>query len=159
MQARIYNTPKKASVIFDPFFTSGIAKCKIDKIFKIRNWVRLRNKQHCSKELLNSFPMNGHSFKSFLPNWTHAQRIDPWNSMILFVSSSNNSNRESKYSSLCGHRGFLLCAWKPIIRKPSNAPTNKIIQKKKKNNNNNSNNSNDDNNSNNNNNNGFNNRV
>ena len=38
---------------------SDSAKSKSDKFFKITNWVRLKNKQHHSKVLLNSFPTNG----------------------------------------------------------------------------------------------------
>ena len=34
---------------------------KTYKFSKITNWVQLKNKQHHSKVLLNSFPMNGHS--------------------------------------------------------------------------------------------------
>ena len=37
-------------------FTLDNAKSKIDKYSKITNWVKLKNKQHCSKVLLNSFP-------------------------------------------------------------------------------------------------------
>ena len=40
-------------------FTPNSAKSKIDKFSKITNWVKLKNKQHHSKELLNSFAMNG----------------------------------------------------------------------------------------------------
>ena len=32
---------------------------KIDKFSKITNWIKLKNKQHQSKVLLNSFLMNG----------------------------------------------------------------------------------------------------
>ena len=46
------------------FLTSDSAKSKIDKSSKITNWVKLKkknnNKEHHSKALLNSFPMNGH---------------------------------------------------------------------------------------------------
>ena len=42
-------------------FTPESAKSKIDKFSKIANWVKLKNKQHHSKVLLNSFPMNGHT--------------------------------------------------------------------------------------------------
>ena len=45
-------------VVINPF-TSDSAKSKIDKFSKITNWVKLKNKQHHSKVLLNSFPMNG----------------------------------------------------------------------------------------------------
>ena len=41
---------------FNPF-TFHRAKSKIDKCSKITNWVKLKNKQHHSKVLLNSFPM------------------------------------------------------------------------------------------------------
>ena len=34
---------------------------KIDKLSKITNWVKLKNKQNHDKVLLSSFPMNGHS--------------------------------------------------------------------------------------------------
>ena len=44
---------------FNPF-TPDSTKSKIDQISKITNWVKLKNKQHYSKELLNSFTMNGH---------------------------------------------------------------------------------------------------
>ena len=37
------------------------AKSKMFKFFKITNWVKLKNKQHNSKVLLNSFPINGHT--------------------------------------------------------------------------------------------------
>ena len=40
-------------------FTPDSAMSKIDKFSKITNWVKLINKQHHSKVLLNSFPMNG----------------------------------------------------------------------------------------------------
>ena len=42
-------------------FTPDRAKSKIDKFCKITNWVKLTTKQHHSKVLLNSFPMNGHT--------------------------------------------------------------------------------------------------
>ena len=34
-------------------------KSRIHKFSKIANWVEWKNKQHLSKVLLNSFPMNG----------------------------------------------------------------------------------------------------
>ena len=36
-------------------------KSKTDKFSKIKNRVNLKNKQHHSEVLLNSFPMNGHT--------------------------------------------------------------------------------------------------
>ena len=42
-------------------FTRDSAKSKIDKFPKITNWLKLKNKQHHSNVLLNSFPMNGHT--------------------------------------------------------------------------------------------------
>ena len=41
-------------------FTPDSDKCKLDKFSKRTNWVKLKNKQHHSKVLLNSFPINGH---------------------------------------------------------------------------------------------------
>ena len=55
--ARNTTTPKQNDIM--PF-TSNSAKCKVDKFSKIRNRVKLNNKQHHSKVLLNSFPMNCH---------------------------------------------------------------------------------------------------
>ena len=46
---------------FNPF-TPDSAKSNTGEISKITNWVKLKNKQYHSKELLNSFPMNGHTF-------------------------------------------------------------------------------------------------
>ena len=43
-------------------FNPDSAKSKIDKVPKIVNWVKLKNKQHHSKLMLNRFPMNGHTF-------------------------------------------------------------------------------------------------
>ena len=43
---------------FNPF-TPDSAKSETDQFTKITNWVKLKNKQHHSKILLNSFPMNG----------------------------------------------------------------------------------------------------
>ena len=45
---------------FDPL-TPDSAKSKIDRNSRITNWVKLKTKQHHSKVLLNSFPMNGHT--------------------------------------------------------------------------------------------------
>ena len=42
-------------------FPADRAKSKIDKFSKITNWVKMREKQHHSKALLNRFRMNGHS--------------------------------------------------------------------------------------------------
>ena len=43
-------------------FTPDSAKSKIDKFFsKITNWIKLENKLHRSKVLLNSFLMNDHT--------------------------------------------------------------------------------------------------
>ena len=41
--------------------TRDSAKSKTDKVSKITNWVKLENKQHLSKILFNSFPMNAHT--------------------------------------------------------------------------------------------------
>ena len=41
--------------------TPDRAKSKIYKFPKISNWVKLKNKQHHSKVLLDSFPMNDHT--------------------------------------------------------------------------------------------------
>ena len=46
------------TLTFDPF-TSDSGKSKTDKCYKITNWVKL--KQHHSKELRNSLPMNGYT--------------------------------------------------------------------------------------------------
>ena len=45
---------------FNPF-TPDRSKSKLDKFTKIINLVKLKNTQHHSKVLLNSFPMNGHT--------------------------------------------------------------------------------------------------
>ena len=42
-------------------FTPNTAKSKVD------NWLKLKNKQHRSKVLLNSFPMNGRTLGFFCP--------------------------------------------------------------------------------------------
>ena len=42
-------------------FTPDSVKSNIDQFSKITNWVNSINKQHLSKVLLNSFPMNGHT--------------------------------------------------------------------------------------------------
>ena len=42
-------------------FPPDKAKFKIDKVSKITNWVKLKNKQHHSKVLLNRFLINGHT--------------------------------------------------------------------------------------------------
>ena len=42
-------------------FTPDSAKSKIDEFYKVTNWVKLKTKQHHSKVLRNSFPMNGHT--------------------------------------------------------------------------------------------------
>ena len=44
-------------------FTPDIVKSKIEKCGKILKCVKLKNKQHRSKILLNSFPMNGLTFE------------------------------------------------------------------------------------------------
>ena len=45
---------------FKPFtFDSG--KSKIDQFSKITNWVKLKNKQHHSKVMCDSFPVNGNT--------------------------------------------------------------------------------------------------
>ena len=43
------------------WLTTDSAKSKIVKFSKITTWVKLNDKQHHSKVLLNSFPMNGHT--------------------------------------------------------------------------------------------------
>ena len=43
------------------YFTPVNAKSKIDKISKITNWVKLKDKQQQSKALLNGFSINGHT--------------------------------------------------------------------------------------------------
>ena len=40
-------------------FTPESAKSIIDKFSKIKNWIKLKNKQHHCKVLLNGFPTNG----------------------------------------------------------------------------------------------------
>ena len=52
---------------FNPFILDS-AGSKIDKFSKITNWVKLKNKQHRSKGLLNSFPMYGHTLRFCLKN-------------------------------------------------------------------------------------------
>ena len=47
-------------------FTPDSAKSKIDKFLKMTIWVKFKNKQHHSKVLLNSFPLNGQT-KGFCP--------------------------------------------------------------------------------------------
>ena len=42
-------------------FTPDSAKSKIDKLSKITNEIKLKNKHHYSKLLLNSFPINGNT--------------------------------------------------------------------------------------------------
>ena len=44
-----------------PFFPPATAKPKLKNFPQIRNWVQLKNKQHHSKVMLNSFPTNGHT--------------------------------------------------------------------------------------------------
>ena len=46
--------------LINPFIPNS-AKSKIDKFSKITNCVKVKNKQHHCKVLLNSFPMNGHT--------------------------------------------------------------------------------------------------
>ena len=41
--------------------TPDNSKSKTDEFYKITNWLKLKNRQHHSKVLLNSFPMNGHT--------------------------------------------------------------------------------------------------
>ena len=48
-------------------FTHDSAKSKIDQFSQITNWVKFTSKQHHSKVLLNSFPMNGHTLLVFWP--------------------------------------------------------------------------------------------
>ena len=43
---------------FNPFAPDS-ARSKTGQLSKITNWVKLKSKQHLSKVLLNSFPMNG----------------------------------------------------------------------------------------------------
>ena len=47
-------------VWFNPF-TLNSTKSKIDIFSKITNWVELKNKQHNSKVLVNSFPKHRHT--------------------------------------------------------------------------------------------------
>ena len=47
--------------LFNPFTPDSAESKIIDKFPKIPKWVKLKNKQHHSKVLLNSFPMNGHT--------------------------------------------------------------------------------------------------
>ena len=44
-------------------FTPDSTKSKTDKFSKITNWVKLKNNEHRSKVLLNSFPMNSHTLR------------------------------------------------------------------------------------------------
>ena len=48
---------KQFEKAFNPF-TPDSAECKINKFSKITKWVKLKNKQHHSEVLLDSFPMN-----------------------------------------------------------------------------------------------------
>ena len=41
------------------FLLLTVSSPKFDKFSKITNWVRLKNKQHHSKVLLNCFPVSG----------------------------------------------------------------------------------------------------
>ena len=50
-------TNVRRAVLINPV-TPDSAKSKIDKISKIANWGKLKNKQHHSKALLNSFLSN-----------------------------------------------------------------------------------------------------
>ena len=54
---------KKTIVTVEAFSVNSFtpAKSKTDKFYKITNWVKLKNKQHHSKVLHNSFPMIGHT--------------------------------------------------------------------------------------------------
>ena len=47
---------------FNPSTHDG-AMFKIVKFSKIKYWVKLKNKEHHSKILLNNFPMNGHTLE------------------------------------------------------------------------------------------------
>ena len=46
-------------------FTPDSVKSKTENFSRITNRVKLKNKQHHSKVMLNSFPMNGHTLGFF----------------------------------------------------------------------------------------------
>ena len=55
-----YSNVNPSNAVINPF-TLDSDRSKTDKFSKITNRVKLKNKQHHSKELLNSFPVNGHT--------------------------------------------------------------------------------------------------
>ena len=52
-----------AKGLINPFIPGNANESKIDKFSKIiiTNWIEFKTKQHDSKVLLSSFPMNGHA--------------------------------------------------------------------------------------------------
>ena len=68
------------------FFTPDSAKSKIAKFSKITNWAKLKNKQHRSKVLLNSFPTNGRTFGFCPQNQKLENFVSTIASLQVFIS-------------------------------------------------------------------------
>ena len=66
---------------FNPFSPDS-ANSQIDKFSKNTNWEKSKTKQHHSKVLLNSFPMNGHT----LEFCSQTPEVSLWESKGFFYS-------------------------------------------------------------------------